>query len=165
MKCEEIKQLYDGYKSEIIEGELFSTITSHLSDCKECNNFYMQNERLTTLLERWEEIEPQPNYVSAFWTKVDEAELNSNKGIVGFFKGLKTAFVVPSLAVALFCSLIIVNMYRSSTPTPPPPQAMQEDFKDDRLLLEINDIISHESGETLKVYGLWNDLEEESKEG
>ena len=52
-------------------------------------------------------------------------------------------------------------MYRTST-TPP---TSEQDAKDNRLLLEINDIISVEGYESLKIYGLWNDLEEEPKEG
>ncbi len=69
---------------------------------------------------------------------------------------------MPSLAVAIFCSLIIVNVYRTSTVNTP---LTEQDVKDNRLLLEINDIISFEGSEPLQIYGLWNDLEEEPKEG
>ena len=161
MKCDDIKAIYDGYKTELLGSEEFSAVSDHLSGCKDCNNYYMENNKLTQLMDSWEVIEPQSNYVSKFWIKVDEKELNSNKGVMGFFKGIKTAFLVPSLAVALFCSLIIVNMYRTSIA----PPTYEEDAKDNRLLLEINDIISVEGYESLKIYGLWNDLDEEPKEG
>ena len=161
MKCDDIKTLYDDFKSELLGGDELSAVNDHLSGCKDCNNYYMENNKLTQLMDSWEVIEPQSNYVSKFWIKVDEKELNSNKGVMGFFKGIKTAFLVPSLAVALFCSLIIVNMYRTSIA----PPTYEEDAKDNRLLLEINDIISVEGYESLKIYGLWNDLDEEPKEG
>jgi hypothetical protein len=161
MKCDNIKALYDDFKTEILDSEELSAVNKHLGSCNDCNNYYLENNKLSKLLDNWEEIEPQNNYVSKFWNKVDETELNSNKGVLGFFKGIKTAFVVPSLAVALFCSLFIVNMYWIST-TPP---TSDEDARDDIFLLEINDIISVEGYESLKIYGLWNDLEEEPKEG
>ncbi|NIP29601.1 MAG: hypothetical protein GTN99_02105 [Candidatus Dadabacteria bacterium] len=88
--------------------------------------------------------------------------MNQDKGLIRFFKGIKTGFLVPSLAVAIFCSLIIVNVYRTSTVNTP---LTEQDVKDNRLLLEINDIISFEGSEPLQIYGLWNDLEEEPKEG
>ena len=160
MKCDNIKALYD-VKTELLGSEELLAVNKHLGSCNDCNNYYLENNKLSKLLDNWEEIEPQNNYASKFWNKVDETELNSNKGVLGFFKGIKTAFLVPSLAVALFCSLLIVNMYRTSiTPT-----TSDEDAKDNRLLLEINDIISVEGYESLKFYGLWNDLEEEPKEG
>jgi hypothetical protein len=161
MKCDDIKALYDDFKTELSGSEELSAVNKHIGSCDDCNNYYLENNKLSKLLDNWEEIEPQNNYVSKFWNKVDETELNSNKGVLGFFKGIKTAFLVPSLAVALFCSLLIVNMYRTST-TPP---TSDEDARDNIFLLEINDIISVEGYESLKIYGLWYDLEEEPKEG
>jgi hypothetical protein len=162
MKCDDIKALYDDFKTELLDNEELLRVNEHLGSCNDCKDYYLENNKLSKLLDSWEEIEPQSNYVSEFWNKVDEKQLNSNKGVIGYFKGIKTAFLVPSLAVALFCSLLIINMYKTSTPTPP---KSDEDAQDNRLLLEIDDIISIEGYESLKIYGLWNDLEEEPKEG
>jgi len=162
MKCDEIKALYDDFKTGILGNEMLSSVNNHLSSCNDCNNYFIENNKLSKLLDNWDGIEPQHNYVSKFWSRVDEKELSGNKGILGFFKGIKTAFLVPSLAVALFCSLLIINMYKSSTST---PTTTAEDIKDNILLLEINDIISIDGYESLKIYGLWNDLEEGPKEG
>ena len=162
MKCDDIKALYDAYKTEVLGADQLSDVNKHLGSCNDCNPYFLENNKLSKLLDSWEEISPQNNSVSEFWKKADERELDRNKGVMGFFKGIKTAFLVPSLAVALFCSLIIVNMYRTSTPT---PTSTAEDVKDDRLLVEMDDIIAVEGSEPLQIYGLWNDLDEEPKEG
>ena len=162
MKCDDIKALYDDFKSQMLSSDDSTLVAEHLGSCMDCNDYFMQNNRLSKLLDNWDEIQPQQNYVSKFWNKVDEEELKQNKGVIGFIKGIKTTFLVPSLAVALFCSLIIVNIYRTSTDN---PVLSEQDAKDNRLLLEINDIISVEGSESLQIYGLWNDLEEEPKEG
>ncbi|NIP38309.1 MAG: hypothetical protein GWO07_13045 [Candidatus Dadabacteria bacterium] len=162
MKCDDIKALYDGFKSEMLTANESSAVSEHLAGCTDCNDYYFENKKLARLLDNWDEISPQSNYVSKFWNRVDEQELNKNKGFIGLFKGIKTAFLVPSLAIALFCSLLIVNMYRTTNID---PQVSEEDERDNRLLLEVNDIISQEGSESLKIYGLWNDLEEEPKEG
>ncbi len=162
MKCDEIKGMYDDFKLQMLSNDESATINEHLVNCTDCNDYFAKNNKLSSLMDTWDEIEPQSNYVSKFWSRVEEVEKNENKGVIGFIKGIRTTFLVPSLAVALFCSLFIVNMYRTSTVN---PTYSEQDLQDNRLLQEINDIISVEGSESLQIYGLWNNLEEESKEG
>jgi len=161
MKCEEVKELFDSFLSQKSSEENLLNIENHLISCSGCSHYYEENRKLSKFMDSWEYIEPRDHFVGEFWKRIEVEEVERKSGFWEYFKGFKKAFLVPSLAVAIFCSLLVINMYNTNNDG----SLSEKDIKDERFLSEIEELVSIDSVEMLKVYGLWSDIEEQRAEG
>jgi len=70
MNCEEIEKLLPDYLTDNVSAAERSEIAAHLSSCPGCQTEAAQQERTWGLLGKLSVIEPEPGYVSRFWTRL-----------------------------------------------------------------------------------------------
>jgi hypothetical protein len=162
MNCKEVKELFDEYNLDLFSGDTRSHIKYHLQSCKECRSYYMDNKKLSVLMDYWEEIEPRADYISDFWKKVDDKKYSEKTGIWEYIKGFRKPVLVPSVVALLLCSMLIINIYESYNNN---ISFTEKDMKDEEFLNEIENIVSGDNYEMLKVYGVWHDLGKQGMEG
>lgn len=162
MNCKEVKENYDEYALTTVKGSVNTDIGEHLRSCKDCLSYFRDSEKLSILMEYWDSIEPESDFVTDFWNKVDDDKYNEKNSILEFIKGFRKTVLIPSVIALLICSVLIINIHQSVNYR---PTFTEEDVKDEEFLDEIEHIITGDNYETLKVYGIWSDLDKEGMEG
>ena len=163
MRCEEIKDLVFEYPDgDLTQDERFR-VETHLKECRECSLFLKQANGVWNLLDRWDGIEPQGDFVAAFWDKVAEEDLKKRGGILDFFRNLNLGWqVVVAVATILIVSFIALNVFQSDVAK---VIVTETDRRDEELLMKLDKDISRGIPRSLRIYGPWKTKDEGIKEG
>ncbi len=70
MECSEIKRLLPLFVDDALEPEQRTDIQVHLSSCPECQKEFQAYRRSWEILDEAPELEPDPAYMSRFWTNL-----------------------------------------------------------------------------------------------
>lgn len=70
MDCEVIKKMIPRYQTGELGNEQIQDFLNHLRDCPACSRELKAYEEVWHLLGKWEDQDPDPAYLSRFWTNV-----------------------------------------------------------------------------------------------
>lgn len=162
MGCEKIKELILEYPY----GDLTQTekmqLETHLRECADCTLFLNESRYVWNLMDEWDGVEVGGNYVTKFWDRVSHEDTKKD-WIMDFFRSWKLGWTyAAALAVIVIVSVILFNFFESSRTN---IVFTERDKTDERLLIDFDKAISREDGQSLDVYGPWDELIEENNKG
>jgi hypothetical protein len=163
MECKEIKDLILEYPDGDLSQSERLQVEMHLKECGECSLFLDESHQVWNLMDKWDGIEAKGDFISKFWNRVSE-EGTRKRGVMDFFKNWKLGWIyVAATVVILIMSFVLVNFFQFDRTG---VSLSEMDKADERLLIEFDKAISREGGQSLDVYGPWNEpIEENNKEG
>jgi len=129
-------------------------VEMHLKECDECSLFLAQSNELWNLLDTWDEVEPQGEFVSKFW---DKASIDETKFIPGFLSWIRNFKLNWTLAGAM-ASIFLVSIFTFAVFSPDTRDNLftSADERDELILIELDNAISRETAEVLSIYGPWD---------
>lgn len=116
MDCKHTKDRIPEWMDSALSAEESAAVGQHLARCADCRKEFKLYARAWNSLKSWPEAEPDPGYVSRFWTR-----LSTRKSwIERLVESLRPASSDPRLApalVVLFLALLIgsVTLYNTSS--------------------------------------------------
>jgi Putative zinc-finger len=150
------EKLLEYLNKELTANEM-NEIQTHLSQCSGCQEQLNHYAVLDSMLARTEPLEPSPDYKDKFWAHVNRTKHTSPQN----FRKLLYYGIAASLVLVL--SLILMRQWEVAPPVPPIPgtaissknnnpsqyitdgelakNSLSADKEDEKLILEINDII------------------------
>src|SRR5919198_3063628 len=155
MGCQNIKELILEYPDgDLTKGEKLQ-VETHLRECKECNLFFAQSNEVWNLLDMWDGVETEKNFVSEFWDRISEEDRSKGKGIFDFFRDWKYGWgVVAAVIIILFIGIFSVNNFH---PRRASVVFTEMDRKDDELLIRLDNVTSRDTARALEIYGPWDE--------
>lgn len=70
MNCKKVQKLIPVYLDAQLEDRKLQAVREHLKDCPHCQKELVLFEKSWDLLSKWEDVEPDPGYISRFWTRL-----------------------------------------------------------------------------------------------
>lgn len=160
MQCPEIKNNLSAYLDRELDFKIMKEIEVHLGSCPGCLQESQQMASAWGLLDLTPQIEPSPDYVSRFWTRVAAQETAYERFLRGFKGLLDNRRFIP-VATTLSVMLIIgstmlvhqINLQNDLNQIKP----------DDIQMLQHIDLAEH--FETIKDLGVIRDLDTMQQQG
>lgn len=153
MECRDLRELVIRYSSGDLPERDKEFVETHLGECKGCSAYLDQSHRAWNMLDEWDEIEPGAQYVSEFWSKVSEEEVD-RESFFGIFslhrpKLALMGAVVTILVVGVFTFVLF-------TPDHGIDRFTAKDEQDDIILQELDRATSSQVSDALAIYGPWD---------
>lgn len=147
------KELIQEYISGDISENGKETVRTLLEKHPEFNSYMRKSERIWDLLDCVDTVEPNPNYISNFWTRLRE-EQNSTS-LLEKIIGLNVRWLFAgSFATLLLISAISVNMFILDTGT---DSNIVFNKQDELLLKNLDKAITKKTAASLEVFGPWEE--------
>jgi len=109
MDCKNIKDLIPLYLEDELQTTETKQVSEHLNQCVHCHELAQDLEKTWDLLDEIEDIQPSPNYVSQFWTRLS-SEKNVIEQAVETLKGLiKNRKLAPIYVTA--CLIVVASLF------------------------------------------------------
>ncbi|MCC6758482.1 MAG: zf-HC2 domain-containing protein [Candidatus Omnitrophica bacterium] len=70
MDCQQTKQRIPEWMDSALSAEEAAAVGQHLARCSECRTEFKTYAKAWNTLKAWPEAEPDPGYVSRFWTRL-----------------------------------------------------------------------------------------------
>lgn len=150
MECREVKKNLSAYLDREMDPSLINGIEAHLQSCPDCLLESQQISKAWALLDLAPKIEPSPDYMSRFWTKVATQESVNERLLRGFKSLLGKRRLIP-----LFTVLSLMLMIGST-------DVIQQINTDDVEMLQNIDLAEH--FDTIKDLEVIRDLDTGQKE-
>lgn len=162
MKCENIKELILVYPDGELERSEKLRVDAHLRECGDCDLFFKRAVGVWNLLDKWDGVEPEGDFVAHFWNRVSE-DAEKGKGVFDFLKDWRLGWAAAvTAAVILIVSAVSFNVFE---PDRASVVFTEADKADERLLIKLDRVTTRETVKSLEVYGLWDENIERSKGG
>ena len=163
MDCKNIKELLIQYSLGDLGTVEKTSVESHLENCTECKSYLSESNNLWSMLETWDEIEPDTEFLSNFWDKATVNDVKSKPGFLSWFRDIKPNW---TLAGAM-ASILLVSIITFSVISPDTTNTlfMSDDQRDELILIELDNAISRETADVLSIYGPWDDDSEVNGNG
>ena len=162
MECEKIKELILEYPNWDLTRTEKMQVEVHLRECEDCALFFNESHQIWNLMDEWGGVDVGENFVTKFWDRVSHED-SRKSGIMYFFRNWKLGWTyAAALAVIVIVSVILFNFFGSSRTS---IVFTERDKTDERLLIDFDKAISREDGQSLDVYGPWDELIEENNKG
>ncbi len=117
MDCQNIRKLIPTYLDQELDNEQTAMVKDHTSKCVACQKELNQYQKSWDMLDHLQEIEPDPHYMSRFWTKVSEEKPWYETILDNIRTGLFANKLIPALAVSCFLfvmSFTVFQRYQSA---------------------------------------------------
>ena len=154
MSCENFKNLILDHTVAELDQPSMSELKIHLEVCDDCREFLSFADLEWKLLDRWELIEPEADYITRFWKRSNRGEEAAKPSFFNLFKSgfLNWSYmpVVSLLLVIVVVAIVYVATENSVV------EYTKEDREDEKLLFEVDRTISYDSADMLEIYGVWN---------
>jgi len=108
MNCTEIQNLISAYLDGELQPKEAQGVRDHLQGCESCQKEFQSLAKTWEMLDEWKDIEPQPGYVSRFWTQASLQSPWHERFFKDVQEGLTKRRLVPALMTA--CVIIIVGL-------------------------------------------------------
>ncbi|MFQ5963387.1 MAG: anti-sigma factor family protein [Candidatus Scalinduaceae bacterium] len=114
MDCQSIQKLIPVYLDAQLEAQELRKVKEHLNDCPHCQKEMVRFEKSWDLLSKWEDVEPEPGYISRFWERLSlerpwyERFLLNLKDI---FTVRKPAFVWATVSMVIIVCILTFSNY------------------------------------------------------
>ena len=149
------KQQVEDYFSGELNEEESKILLTKIDTSEELKQYFRESESLWSIMSSAELLEPREDYITRFWNKVSKDE-DKKKSSFSFFSNinLKWGFA-GSLAVFLILSTIIVNNFVIEEEK----SGFVYEADDELLINNLDEALSKNTHESLKIFGPWEDLE------
>lgn len=162
MGCKEIKELILEYPNGDLTQNEKMQVEAHLRECPDCSLFLDESRHVWNLMDMWDGVDVGGNFITKFWDRVSHED-TSKGGIMGFFRKWKPGWTyAAALAVIVIVSVILFNFFESGRTN---IVFTERDRADEKLLIDFDKSISKEGGQSLDVYGPWDEPIEENNKG
>ncbi len=162
MGCEKIKELILEYPGGDLTQIEKMQVEAHLRECADCALFLKESHDVWNLMDMWDGIEVRENFVARFWDRVSHED-TGKVGIIEFFKNWKLGWAYgTALAVIV---VAVVMWFGFFEPSRTKVVFTERDKADEKLLVDFDKAISREDGQSLDVYGPWDEPIEENDKG
>jgi hypothetical protein len=161
MGCEKIRELILEYSEGNLNQSDKLEVESHLRECKGCNLYFGQSDKVWNLLDKWDTLDTKDDFIPRFWDRVSEEDTKGG-GVFDFFRNLRVDLVAGVVGVImLILTVFLVNIFVSHNEN---IVFTEEDRADEELLIEFDKAITKETPDSLEVYGLWDVREPQSND-
>ncbi len=152
MGCQGIQEMLAMYVEGELEQDQITLVKSHLSICQACQKRFQSLQKSWELLEKWQNVEPSPGYISAFWTRL--ASVKPSRQMAWKFNPV----LVPVFAT--FCILILVGsvIIKNHIFSVGTPEVIVLNLSDDEVKMLENFELA-ESYDLIKDIDFWENLE------
>lgn len=154
MDCKNIKETLIQYSLDGLDDIEKNNIEIHLDNCSECKAYLSESTGLWNLLETWDEIEPDNQFVSNFWDKADAAKVEPKPGILSWIRDINLNWTLGGAMASIF--LVCIVTFGVFSPDTRNNLFMSADEKDELVLLELDTALAKETSEVLSIYGPWD---------
>ena len=154
MECRSIKELIVRYSSGDIEETEKVLVDEHIRDCSGCEQYFMGSEKLWDMLDAWDEIEPEREFIAEFWNKVSVQEDKAKAGFFGWLKGFKPKLAISGALATVF--IVGISTFVLLGPGTLDKVFRSSDEKDEMILIELDRATNTETSELLAIYGPWD---------
>ena len=161
MECKQLKESLLQYTLDGLSHDERVNIESHISGCSECKSYVSESKELWSLLETWEEVEPDNNFVSKFWDKVEETK--PTPGFLHWIQNIKLNWTLAGAMASIF--LVSIVTFSAFSPEMRNSIFMSADERDELVLIELDDALSRETADLLSIYGPWDGGPEINSDG
>ena len=154
MECKEIKEIVIQYSLGGLKHVEKAGVESHLDNCAECRSFLSESKKLWGLLDTWNEVEPNKEFVSKFWDKTSIDETNFKPGVLSRLGNIRPNWTLAGAMASIF--LVSVITFSVFSPDTRNSLFMSADERDELILIELDNAISKETADVLSIYGPWD---------
>lgn len=147
------KELIQEYISGDVSENGKETVKTLLENHPELNSYMRKSERIWDLLDSVDTVEPNPNYISNFWTRLRE-EQNSASLLEKIGRLSVRWLFAGSFATLLIITAISVNMFILNTGT---DSNIAFNKQDEILLRNLDKAITKKTAASLEVFGPWEE--------
>lgn len=110
MKCLEIKKLIPEYVEKDLQPKQNQIVAQHLMDCGVCQHEVETFRKAWAVLTQLPTLEPNPNYISRFWTELSLCNQPWHEKVLEAISGyLPQRRFAPALATA--CLVLIMGLF------------------------------------------------------
>ena len=115
MDCQQTKQRIPEWMDSALSAEEAAVVGQHLARCNECRNEFKNYAKAWNTLKGWSDVEPDPGYVSRFWTRLSLEKPWYERLLANLTPMTADKWLAPSFATA-FLALIIgsIMIYNTS---------------------------------------------------
>ena len=154
MECKEIKEIVLQYSFGGLKQVERASVENHLDNCAECRSFLSESKKLWSLLETWDEVEPDQEFVSKFWDQTSIDETNFKPGFLSWLGNIRPNWTLAGAVASIF--LVSVITFSVFSPDTRNSLFMSADERDELILIELDNAISRETADVLSIYGPWD---------
>ncbi|MDP2652492.1 MAG: zf-HC2 domain-containing protein [Candidatus Omnitrophota bacterium] len=72
MNCKNVKKMIPSYLDEDLKPAEREEVKNHLPSCESCRQEVLAYEKSWNVLKQWSAVEPDPGYISRFWTQLGQ---------------------------------------------------------------------------------------------
>jgi hypothetical protein len=112
MNCQLCQKESDAYYHGKLPDDLRIQIEAHLLSCEECTESYNLISLAEKFIEQEKGIGPDPFLSSRIMSMIENPEKTTQKFVSPFTRVLKPAFIITTLAAAIFAGVLIGNIYK-----------------------------------------------------
>ena len=105
MNCKHIYKLFSEYFDKELKKDQIELLESHLESCSKCRDFYLEYSKTMDNLKKWQDIDPDKEYISKIWRKIESKSSKKSAWILRD-QFLKKSYLV-SAVIILFITLSI----------------------------------------------------------
>ena len=113
MNCQEIKKLIPLFLEDGLDASEVQLVRGHLSTCLDCQKEKELYERSWDVLEKWEDIELTPGFVSRFWTELSVRTPWHEKVMVACKESLSSKRFAPALVTLSIVIIVGILSFRN----------------------------------------------------
>jgi len=154
MDCKNIKELLIQYSLDDLESDEKASVESHLDTCSECKSYLSESKNLWSLLETWDELEPDAQFLSNFWDKAAVDEVKLKPGFLSWVRDIKPNWTLAGAMASIF--LVSIITFGVFSPDMANNLFMSDERQDELILIELDNAISTETAGVLAIYGAWD---------
>ena len=152
MECKELKETLVQYSLDELGSKEKVSLENHIGNCDECRGYVSESIGLWSLLEAWDEVEPNNNYITNFWDKVEETKPAS--GFLHWIQNIRLNWTLAGAMASIF--LVSIITFGAFSPEMRNSIFMSTDERDELVLIELDNALSRETADVLSIYGPWD---------
>ena len=152
---EEIHEQINSYISGELSEDESTEVRRLIESSEEVRVYYEQVSNMWRTLDGIEQIEPDPDYISKFWSKVEREESKKKYSFLNLFNLNKKWAFAGSFGVFLVICSFVINTYVVNNGN----GVFVNNVDDETLLSNLDESIVPKTPDSLNIYGPWDDLE------
>ena len=154
MDCKDKKETLIQYSLGDLPLAQKESLENHLEECGECRSYLAESNSLWILMESWDEVEPEGDFVSSFWDKAKTDNPQLKPGFLHWIRDVKFNWTLAGAMASIF--LVCVITFGAFDADTRNSLFMSTDERDEQILSELDNAIAQEITYELSIYGPWD---------
>ena len=114
MNCQLCQKESDAYLGGRLSDDMRTQIEAHLQSCEECAESYNLQSLAEKVITQEKAINPDFYLTTRIMTRLENSEYEARKITSPLIRVVKPAFIMVSMAAAIFAGVLIGNIYKPS---------------------------------------------------